>query len=96
MPANLARGVRRMTDPHFGEAGYELWFKQMLHELTAARDRLLAGESYLPRKALQRVHVIEGSSSRRSPTSGTSRRACSSTTPAPRSGVPGMSTWSSG
>ena len=37
---------------------YELWFKQMLHELTAARDRMLAGDAYLPRKALQRVHVI--------------------------------------
>jgi tryptophan 2,3-dioxygenase len=38
---------------------YELWFKQVLHELTAARDQMLAGEAYLPRKALQRVHVIE-------------------------------------
>jgi tryptophan 2,3-dioxygenase len=38
---------------------YELWFSQLLHELTAARDRMLAGETYLPRKALQRVHVIE-------------------------------------
>jgi tryptophan 2,3-dioxygenase len=37
---------------------YELWFKQMLHELTAARDRMLASDAYLPRKALQRVHVI--------------------------------------
>jgi len=38
---------------------FELWFGQMLHELTAARDQMLAGETYLPRKALQRVHVIE-------------------------------------
>src|SRR3954462_1021095 len=38
---------------------YELWFKQMLFELTAARDQMLLGETYLPRKALQRVHVIE-------------------------------------
>jgi tryptophan 2,3-dioxygenase len=38
---------------------YELWFSQVLHELTAARDQMLAGETYLPRKALQRVHVIE-------------------------------------
>src|SRR3954462_6591267 len=38
---------------------YELWFKQMLHELTAARDRMLDDDAYLPRKALQRVHVIE-------------------------------------
>jgi len=38
---------------------YELWFQQVLHELTAARDQMLAGETYLPRKALSRVHVIE-------------------------------------
>ena len=38
---------------------YELWFQQLLHELTAARDQLLAGHTYLPRKALTRVHVIE-------------------------------------
>ncbi len=38
---------------------YELWFQQVLHELTAARDQLLAGHTYLPRKALSRVHVIE-------------------------------------
>ena len=38
---------------------YELWFQQMLHELTAARDQMLAGHTYLPRKALSRVHVIE-------------------------------------
>jgi tryptophan 2,3-dioxygenase len=39
-----------MTDPHFGEAGYELWLKQMLHELTAARDRLL-----VPRAPVRRL-----------------------------------------
>jgi tryptophan 2,3-dioxygenase len=38
---------------------YELWFNQCLHELTAARDQMLGGHTYLPRKALQRVHVIE-------------------------------------
>lgn len=38
---------------------YELWFQQVLHELTAARDGLLDGQTYLPRKALSRVHVIE-------------------------------------
>ena len=38
---------------------YELWFKQLLHELTSARDAMLAGETYLPRHALTRVHVIE-------------------------------------
>jgi tryptophan 2,3-dioxygenase len=37
----------------------ELWFKQCLHELDFARDEMLAGRSYEPRKALQRVHSIE-------------------------------------
>src|ERR1041385_4793357 len=38
---------------------YELWFQQLLHELTDARDRMLAGESYLPRVRLARCQVIE-------------------------------------
>ncbi|HVF06330.1 MAG TPA: tryptophan 2,3-dioxygenase family protein [Frankiaceae bacterium] len=38
---------------------YELWFKQLLHELTYARDGLLAGETYVSRHALQRVVSIE-------------------------------------
>jgi tryptophan 2,3-dioxygenase len=37
----------------------ELWFKQCLHELGFARDAMLAGRTYEPRKALQRVHSIE-------------------------------------
>jgi tryptophan 2,3-dioxygenase len=37
----------------------ELWFKQCLHELAFARDEMLAGRRYEPRKALQRVHSIE-------------------------------------
>ena len=37
----------------------ELWFKQCLHELGFARDEMLAGRTYEPRKALQRVHSIE-------------------------------------
>ena len=36
----------------------ELWFKQCLHELEAARDGMLAGETYEPRRALVRVHSI--------------------------------------
>ena len=36
----------------------ELWFKQCLHELAAARDGMLAGDTYLPRRALTRVHSI--------------------------------------
>jgi tryptophan 2,3-dioxygenase len=38
---------------------YELWFKLLLHELSDARDRMLAGESYLPRVRLERCRVIE-------------------------------------
>lgn len=37
---------------------YELWFKLVLHELTDARDRLLAGETYLPRVRLARTRAI--------------------------------------
>jgi tryptophan 2,3-dioxygenase len=38
---------------------YELWFKLVLSELTDARDRMLDGESYLPRVRLARCHTIE-------------------------------------
>jgi tryptophan 2,3-dioxygenase len=38
---------------------YELWFKQLLHELDDARDLMLAGEDYLPRLRLQRAHRVE-------------------------------------
>ena len=38
---------------------YELWFKLLLAELTDARDRMMAGETYAPRVRLERCHVIE-------------------------------------
>jgi len=38
---------------------YELWFKQLLHELTAARDAMAPGETWRARQLLQRAHVIE-------------------------------------
>jgi tryptophan 2,3-dioxygenase len=38
---------------------YELWFKLLLSELTDARDRMLAGEAYLPRVRLARCGAIE-------------------------------------
>ncbi|WP_213453636.1 tryptophan 2,3-dioxygenase [Rhizomonospora bruguierae] len=38
---------------------YELWFKLLLAELTDARDRLLAGETYLPRVRLERCLTVE-------------------------------------
>jgi tryptophan 2,3-dioxygenase len=38
---------------------YELWFKLLLAELTDARDRMLDGETYLPRVRLERCHAVE-------------------------------------
>ncbi len=38
---------------------YELWFKQLLHELTAARDTMVAGQTWRARQLLRRAHVIE-------------------------------------
>jgi tryptophan 2,3-dioxygenase len=38
---------------------YELWFKQVLHELTASRDAMLSGEHWLAEHLLRRVHTIE-------------------------------------
>jgi tryptophan 2,3-dioxygenase len=47
---------------------YELWFKQLLHELTAVRDAMLAASgpagtedrpTWLARQLLNRVHIIE-------------------------------------
>jgi tryptophan 2,3-dioxygenase len=38
---------------------YELWFKLLLWELTDARDRMLAGETYVPRVRLERSRAIE-------------------------------------
>jgi len=37
---------------------YELWFKLLLAELTDARDRMMAGEVYLPRVRLERCQSI--------------------------------------
>jgi tryptophan 2,3-dioxygenase len=38
---------------------YELWFKLILAELTDARDRMLAGEAYLPRLRLDRSLTVQ-------------------------------------
>ena len=38
---------------------YELWFAQLLHELTAVRDAMLTGETWRARHLLRRTHVIE-------------------------------------
>jgi tryptophan 2,3-dioxygenase len=39
---------------------YELWFKQLLHELETARDAMAAGKLWWARHLLGRVVVIEG------------------------------------
>jgi tryptophan 2,3-dioxygenase len=38
---------------------YELWFKQLLNEIGAARDEMLAGRPWQARHLLRRVHAIE-------------------------------------
>lgn len=38
---------------------YELWFQQLLHEATAARDAMREGRTWWAQHLLQRMHVIE-------------------------------------
>jgi tryptophan 2,3-dioxygenase len=38
---------------------YELWFRQMLHELETARDAMTGGQTWRARHLLRRVHAIE-------------------------------------
>jgi tryptophan 2,3-dioxygenase len=38
---------------------YELWFQQLLHEATAARDAMTSGNTWWAQHLLQRMHVIE-------------------------------------
>ena len=38
---------------------YELWFQQLLHEATAARDAMLRDETWWAQHLLRRMHVIE-------------------------------------
>jgi tryptophan 2,3-dioxygenase len=38
---------------------YELWFKELLHELEAARDAMAAGETYWASHHLRRITAIE-------------------------------------
>jgi tryptophan 2,3-dioxygenase len=38
---------------------YELWFKQLLHELTAAREEMFSGDLWRARHLLARVVAIE-------------------------------------
>lgn len=66
VPQLLAQQVPESSPPAHDELlfitihqSYELWFKLLLHELEDARDRMLAGESYLPRVRLERCQTIE-------------------------------------
>jgi tryptophan 2,3-dioxygenase len=80
VPQLLAQQVPEVTPPAHDELlfiivhqTYELWFKQLLHELTAVRDAMLprpvghggqaqpddGRQTWLARHLLHRVHVIE-------------------------------------
>jgi tryptophan 2,3-dioxygenase len=38
---------------------YELWFKQLLFELTSVRDLMMEGDAHQPKHLLERAHSIE-------------------------------------
>jgi len=66
LPELLAQQVPQVVPPAHDELlfitvhqAYELWFKQLLHELTAARDAMQPGQTWRARQLLQRAHVIE-------------------------------------
>src|ERR1700685_1456009 len=66
LPELLAQQVPQVVPPAHDELlfitthqAYELWFKQLLFELTAARDAMRPGETWRARQLLQRAHVIE-------------------------------------
>jgi len=71
LPELLDQQVPQVSPPAHDELlfitvhqAYELWFKQLLHELTAVRDAMLASTDSAPvtwraRQLLQRAHVIE-------------------------------------
>jgi tryptophan 2,3-dioxygenase len=72
IPQLLAQQVPEVSPPAHDELlfiivhqTYELWFKQLLHELTAVRDAMLPPNAadgrqlWLARHLLHRVHVIE-------------------------------------
>jgi len=76
LPELLAQQVPQVVPPAHDELlfitvhqAYELWFKQLLHELTAVRDAMLAARTpadeppsartWRARQLLRRAHVIE-------------------------------------
>jgi tryptophan 2,3-dioxygenase len=66
LPELLAQQVPQVVPPAHDELlfitvhqAYELWFQQLLHELTAVRDHIVAGGLWKARQLLDRAHVIE-------------------------------------
>ena len=65
LPELLAQQVPQADPPAHDELlfitvhqVYELWFKQQLHELEAVRDAMTAGQTWLARHLLRRVHAV--------------------------------------
>jgi tryptophan 2,3-dioxygenase len=60
----LLRLQQRLTEAHdellfiIVHQAYELWFRELIHELEAVRDRMLAGEVFWVRHFLNRVRVV--------------------------------------
>jgi len=66
LPELLAQQVPQVVPPAHDELlfitthqAYELWFQQLLHELTAVRDLMAEHELWRARQLLRRAHVIE-------------------------------------
>ena len=66
LPQLLAQQVPQVDPPIHDELlfitvhqVYELWFKQLLHELSAARDAMTGTQTWRARQLLRRAHVIE-------------------------------------
>jgi tryptophan 2,3-dioxygenase len=66
LPELLAQQVPQVFPPAHDELlfitvhqAYELWFQQLLHELTAVRDLMIKRELWRARQLLRRAHVIE-------------------------------------
>ena len=66
LPELLALQVPQVDPPVHDELlfitvhqAYELWFKQLLHELSAVRDAMVADQTWRAGQLLRRGHVIE-------------------------------------
>ena len=66
LPELLAQQVPQADPPAHDELlfitvhqVYELWFGQLLHELEAIRDAMIAGETWRARHLLRRVHAVD-------------------------------------